>query len=176
MELRNYETVFIMTPVLSDSQVEETIDKFKKILEDFKAEIIFKSKWKLRKLVYPIQKKSTGIYQIIEFKAAPSIISDLEEQYRLDDTIIRFLTISLDKHGIEYNKNKHLKKEKEEVVEKETKHSANKAESEEKKKVKKVSKTEDSKEKSNEKEDSKGEVTQKVETKRENKKGTPQKV
>ena len=109
MELRNYETVFIMTPVLSETQIGDTIAKSTKKLEDFKAEIVYQEEPMLKKLAYPIQKKSTGIYQVIEFKALPSVISDLEREYILDDKIIRFLTISLDKHGVEYNIKKHKK-------------------------------------------------------------------
>ncbi len=108
MELKNYETVFIMNPVMSESEINDKVGEFVKLLEKLKAEIIYKSPAKSRRLAYPIQKKQTGIYQIIEFKGAPDTIETLEKTYRLDIQVMRFLTIALDKHGIEYN----LKKKK----------------------------------------------------------------
>ncbi len=73
--MNQYETVFILTPVLSDVQMKEAVEKFKAILTQEGAEIINEENWGLRKLAYPIQKKSTGFYQLLEFKADPSVIS-----------------------------------------------------------------------------------------------------
>lgn len=108
--LKHYETVFIMTPVLSEDQMKETVKKFRNFLTEKGAEIIHEENWGLRKLAYPIQKKSTGFYQLIEFKAEPDVIKPLEVQYRRDERIIRFLTVVLDKHAIAYNEKKRLKK------------------------------------------------------------------
>jgi small subunit ribosomal protein S6 len=105
--IKHYETVFIMTPVLSEEQTKETVDKFEKFLNKRDAEIIFKDSWGLRKLSYPIQKKTTGFYYLIEFKADGKIISELETTYRRDERILRFLTVALDKHAIAYNEKKH---------------------------------------------------------------------
>lgn len=102
MQLNNYETVFILTPVLSDAQMKDAVDKFRKILEDNKAEIINVEQWGLKKLAYPIQHKSTGFYNLIEFKATPEIVAALELEYRRDEKIMRFLTVSLNKHAVEY--------------------------------------------------------------------------
>ncbi len=107
---KQYETVFIMTPVLSEDQMKETVKKFRNFLTEKGAEIIHEENWGLRKLAYPIQKKSTGFYQLIEFKAEPDVIKPLEVQYRRDERIIRFLTVVLDKHAIAYNEKKRLKK------------------------------------------------------------------
>lgn len=116
--LNHYETVFITTPVLSESQMKETVEKFKNILAGSKAEIVYEENWGLRKLAYPIQKKSTGFYYMIEFKAEGEVIDKLEREYRRDERIIRFLTLKLDKYGIEYaEKKKRKKKEKEEEEE-----------------------------------------------------------
>ena len=97
-----YETVFILTPVLSDVQMKEAVDKFKGILVAEGAEIINEENWGLKKLAYPIEKKSTGFYQLIEFKAEPTVIEKLEVNYRRDERVIRYLTTKLDKHAAEY--------------------------------------------------------------------------
>jgi small subunit ribosomal protein S6 len=104
MELRNYETVFILTPVLSDTQMKDAVEKFKQVLLDNGAQFVNEENWGLRKLAYPIQHKNTGFYQLFEFKANPSVISALEIEYKRDEKVLRFLTTALDKHSIEYNK------------------------------------------------------------------------
>ena len=100
--MNQYETVLILTPVLSDAQMKEAVDKFKAILAGEGAEIINEENWGLKKLAYPIQKKSTGFYQLIEFKADPSVIEKLEVNFRRDERVIRFLTFKMDKYAVEY--------------------------------------------------------------------------
>lgn len=120
MELKNYETVFILTPVLSDQQMKDTVEKFRQVLVDNKAEIINEEQWGLRKLAYPIQHKSTGFYTLLEFKAAPTIVNALETEFRRDERVLRFLTTVLDKHALEYNDKRRsgkFNKKKEEVKE-----------------------------------------------------------
>ena len=107
--LKHYETVFIMTPVLSDEQMKETVEKFQKYLVSKNAEMIHEDKWGLRKLAYPIQKKSTGFYHLFEFKAEPEIIREFEIMFKRDERILRFLTVSLDKHAIAYSEKKRKK-------------------------------------------------------------------
>lgn len=118
--LNNYETVFILTPVLSDVQMKDAVEKFKKVLTDTGAEMINEENWGLKKLAYPIQHKTTGFYQYLEFKAAPETISALETEFRRDEKVMRFLTVALDKHALEYNnkrrKGEFNKKEKEKEV------------------------------------------------------------
>jgi len=103
MELKNYETVFILTPVLSEVQMKDAVDKFKKVLVDNKAEVIHEESWGLMKLAYPVQHKTTGFYHLLEFKATPRTIAALELEYRRDEKVMRFLTVSLDKHAVAYN-------------------------------------------------------------------------
>ncbi|MDR0700515.1 MAG: 30S ribosomal protein S6 [Tannerella sp.] len=100
--MNNYETVFILTPVLSDAQMKEAVEKIKETLISHNAEIINEENWGLRKLAYPINKKSTGFYQLIEFKATPNVIEILETQFRRDERVIRFLTFRQDKFAAEY--------------------------------------------------------------------------
>lgn len=115
--LKQYETVIILNPVLSQDQVTETVEKFKKILTDTGSEIVYENNWGLRKLAYPIQKKNTGFYYLLEFKAPGELIGKLETEYKRDERVMRFLTVKLDKHAVTYNekkrKNAALKKEEE---------------------------------------------------------------
>jgi small subunit ribosomal protein S6 len=106
VELRNYETVFVLTPVLSEEQLRETIDKFRSFLQERKAEIVHENKIGLKKLAYPIRRKSTGVYHLFEFKATPDVIGALEIEYGREEKIIRFLTFALEKHGVAYNDKK----------------------------------------------------------------------
>ncbi|MBR6750009.1 MAG: 30S ribosomal protein S6 [Bacteroidaceae bacterium] len=100
--MNHYETVFILTPVLSAEQMKEAVEKFEKILTDNGAAIVNKEEWGLRKLAYPIQKKSTGFYTFIEFDAEPTVIKNLEINFRRDERVIRFLTFKQDKFAAEY--------------------------------------------------------------------------
>jgi small subunit ribosomal protein S6 len=101
-----YETVFILTPILSEAQVGDAVDKFRSILTENGAELVHEENWGLRKLAYPIQKKSNGFYHLIEYKAPGTVIDILETAFRRDERIMRFLTVALDKHAIAYNEKK----------------------------------------------------------------------
>ena len=107
--MNQYETVFILTPVLSDDQMKETAAKFKKVLTDKGAEIISEEAWGLKKMAYAIQKKSTGFYCLIEFKAEPEVIKTLETAFRRDEKVIRFQTVKLDKYAVEYAEKRRAK-------------------------------------------------------------------
>ena len=98
----NYETVFILTPVLSDEQMKETVAKFKKVLTDNGAEILNEEALGLKKMTYAIDKKSTGFYNLFQFKAEPTIVDKLEVAFRRDEKVLRFLTVKLDKFAQEY--------------------------------------------------------------------------
>jgi len=115
--LNQYETVFIATPVLSENQMKEAVLKFKKIITDNTGEIVHEENWGLKKLAYPIQKKSTGFYYLIEFRGAGDIIEKLEVQYRRDERIIRFLTFKMDKFAVEYAEKKRKQRESEKIKE-----------------------------------------------------------
>jgi small subunit ribosomal protein S6 len=101
--MNNYETVFILNPVLSEDQAKDTVDKFVKVLKKANADVVNIEQWGLKKMAYPINKKSTGFYNMVEFKAAPTVIHTLETEYRRDESVMRFLTTVLDKHAIVYN-------------------------------------------------------------------------
>ena len=100
--MNTYETVFILTPVLSDVQMKEAVAKFEKVLTDNGSTIVNEELWGLRKLAYPIQKKSTGFYSLVEFDANPDVVKKLETAFRRDERVLRFLTFRLDKYAAEY--------------------------------------------------------------------------
>ena len=109
--VNQYETVFILNPVLSESQVKETVKKFKKIITDNDGEVIHEENWGLRKLAYPIQKKSTGFYYLLQFKIEGEFLSKLEIQFKHDERIMRFLITKMDKYAIKYSEKKRSMKQ-----------------------------------------------------------------
>lgn len=101
---KHYETVFILTPVLSDEQAKDAAKKIKKSLGDLGAKVIHDENWGLKKLAYPIQKKSTGFYHLMEYTSDnEKLVQDLEVNFKRDERVLRFLTVRLDKYGIAYN-------------------------------------------------------------------------
>ena len=100
--MNQYETVFILTPVLSDEQMKETVAKFKNLLTEKGAEILNEETWGLKKMAYAIQKKSTGFYCLLEFKAEPDVIKKLEIGYRRDEKVLRYLTVKMEEYAAEY--------------------------------------------------------------------------
>jgi small subunit ribosomal protein S6 len=99
---------------LSDDQAKETVAKFTKVLKDNGAEILNEEAWGLKKMAYAIDKKSTGFYNLVEFKAEPTVIDKLETAYRREEKVIRFMTVKLDKYASAYaekRRNKLSKKE-----------------------------------------------------------------
>ncbi len=112
-----YETVFIITPVLSEQQMKEAVQKFRALIVEEGGEVVHEEDWGLRKLAYPIQKKSTGFYNLIEFKANAEFINKLEVEYRRDERIIRFLTFRMDKYSVGYANKKRSQKKPEKKLE-----------------------------------------------------------
>jgi small subunit ribosomal protein S6 len=104
--MQQYETVIVLTPLLSEETAKEAIAKYSKLLTDNGAEIVQEDNWGLKKLAYPIQKKTTGYYHLIEYKAPGDLIKKLEIEFGRDERVMRFLTIALDKHAIAYNEKK----------------------------------------------------------------------
>jgi len=100
--INQYETVFIVTPIVTEDQLEETIRKYMGLLKELKADIVAETNWGLRKTAYPIQKKNNGYYYIVEYKAEGEIIQKLETQLDRDENILRFLTMKLDKYAVKY--------------------------------------------------------------------------
>jgi small subunit ribosomal protein S6 len=97
--MNHYETVFILNPVLSDVQVKETVQKFEDYLVSKGAEMVWKEDWGLKKLAYTIQNKKSGFYHLFEYKVAGEEVSPFELEFRRDDSVMRYLTVKLDKHA-----------------------------------------------------------------------------
>ena len=107
-----YETVFILTPVLSEDQVKEAVSKFESYLKEHGATMVHQENWGLRKLAYQIQKKTTGFYHLFEFEAPGDIISRFEVEFKRDERVLRFLTVKMDKHHVAFAESRrNLKKE-----------------------------------------------------------------
>lgn len=104
-----YETVFILTPVLSDDQAKEAVKKFKSFVSDNGGKITHDENWGLKKLAYPIQKKSTGFYYLLEFEAPGAVIRPLEVEFKRDERVLRFLTTRMEKHHVEYAEKRKIK-------------------------------------------------------------------
>jgi len=98
--MNQYETVFILNPVLSDTQVEETAKKFQDFLTSRGASMVAKENWGLKKLAYPIQNKKSGFYHLFEFTAPAEVITEFEQESRRDERVMRYLTVKLDKHAV----------------------------------------------------------------------------
>ncbi|MBQ1656027.1 MAG: 30S ribosomal protein S6, partial [Bacteroidales bacterium] len=98
--MKQYETVFIATPVLSDTQMKEAVAKYTQLIRDNGGEIVYEEDWGLKQLAYPIQHKTSGFYYLIEFKADPTFVATLETQYHRDERILRYITVTLDQHAI----------------------------------------------------------------------------
>ncbi len=106
MTTKNYESVIILTPVLSDEQMKETVAKYRQLIIDNSGQMVHEDNWGLCKLAYPIQKKNTGFYHVFEFAAPGQVIDKLEISYRRDERVMRFITVALDKHAVVYNQRK----------------------------------------------------------------------
>lgn len=100
--MTQYEAVFIMNPVLSDEQVGETVSKFKSLLKAKEGKVLNEESWGLKKLAYPIQHKRSGFYHLLEFQAPGDSIQGLEVELKRDERIMRFLTMRMDKHHVEF--------------------------------------------------------------------------
>ena len=101
--MARYETVFILTPVLSEEQMKEAVIKYVEFLKELGGEMLHHTTWGLRKLAYPIQKKTTGFYEIFEYEATGEVLDKLEVAFKRDEKTLRFLTVKLDKNAIAYN-------------------------------------------------------------------------
>nr|WP_298790370.1 30S ribosomal protein S6 [uncultured Allomuricauda sp.] len=107
--MNHYETVFILNPVLSETQIEETVKKFEDFLIKNGGKMVSKENWGLKKLAYPIQHKKSGFYHLFEFTAPGEVIEPYEVEFRRDERVMRFLTVKLDKHAIAWAEKRRTK-------------------------------------------------------------------
>lgn len=107
---KQYETVFILTPVLSDEQTKDAVNTYRKLFKELGAKIVNEESWGLKKLAYPINKKNTGFYQVFQIEAPGEAIATLETAYKRDERVLRYLTVHLDKFALEYAERRKAKR------------------------------------------------------------------
>lgn len=107
--MNHYETVFILNPVLSEQQIEETVKKFEDFLTSNGAKMVAKEDWGLKKLAYPIQNKKSGFYHLFEFTAEGAVVEPYEVEFKRDERVMRFLTVKLDKHAVAWAEKRRTK-------------------------------------------------------------------
>jgi len=104
--MNNYELMVIFTPVLSDEEFKAEQKKYARLVKDASGTIVAENPWGLKSLAYPIQKKTTGLYWVMEY-TAPSIFNEkLKIQLLRDESVIRHMFTALDKYAVEYNNKK----------------------------------------------------------------------
>ena len=101
--MNNYELMVIFTPVLSDDEFKNAQKKYTTLITDNGGEIVAENPWGLKSLAYPIQKKTTGLYWVLEYKASTDFNEKLKTQLLRDESVIRHMYTSLDKYAVEYN-------------------------------------------------------------------------
>jgi len=130
--MKHYESVVIINAALDDEHINSTVESFSSIIKDNGGEILNLDLWGRKRLAYPIKKSKSGYYAIYRFTSNPETIAKLERMYRLDENVIRYLTIVLDKKALEhYEKLKEQKNEENTVVVNTTETSAEKTKEQE---------------------------------------------
>jgi len=98
--MNTYESIFILKPTLSDEDVQKTVNKLEGIVKQ-SGELISTENWGTQKLAYEVMKEKKGIYVLLRFLGKGELVLELEKNYRFDDSVIKFLTVKLDKKGVE---------------------------------------------------------------------------
>ena len=104
--MNNYELMVIFTPVLSDDDYKAAQKKFAQMVTDAGGSIVHENPWGLKSLAYPIQKKTTGLYWVLEYTAQSDFNEKLKIQLLRDDNVLRHMFTALDKYAVEYNTKK----------------------------------------------------------------------
>jgi small subunit ribosomal protein S6 len=105
-EMNNYELMVIFTPVLSEEDYKAAQNKFTAFVKDNGGKVVHDNPWGLKSLAYPIQKKTTGLYWVMEYNAPSDFNEKLKIQILRDETVLRFMATRLDKYAVEYNARK----------------------------------------------------------------------
>lgn len=104
--MNNYEMMVIFTPVLSEDEFKAAQKRYTDLLAANGGEVVYSNPWGLKSLAYPIEKKTTGIYWVIEYKAASDFNEKLNVQIHRDEQVLRHMYTALDKYAVEYNDKK----------------------------------------------------------------------
>ncbi len=107
--LQSYELMVVFTPVLAEDEFKAAQKKFADLIKENGGEIVHQDAWGLRSLAYPINKKTTGLYWVLEYKAATDVNAKLEIQMNRDESIMRHMVTRLDKYAVAYNAKKRNK-------------------------------------------------------------------
>jgi small subunit ribosomal protein S6 len=107
--MNNYETVFILTPVLSVEQAKEAVKKYEEMISSLGGKVLHSEDWGLKKLAYPIQKKSTGFYFLLDFELEGLNLAKLEIEFKRDERVMRFLSVKMDQHHLAYAEKRRAK-------------------------------------------------------------------
>lgn len=94
--MRRYETIFILRPNQSEEQVTSVIESTQKIILDDAGTIISLNKWGIKKLAYLIKKEALGYYVFCDFAGTPAAVAELERRFRIDDAVLKYMTVKLD--------------------------------------------------------------------------------
>jgi small subunit ribosomal protein S6 len=106
---KQYETIFILTPVLSDEQTKEAVNFYKKLFKEHNVKVVHEESWGLKKLAYQIKKKNTGYYHLFQIEAPGEAIQHIETAYKRDERVLRYLTVHLDKYALQYAERRRAK-------------------------------------------------------------------
>ncbi len=104
--MQNYELMVIFTPVLSEEDYRSAQKKFASLVTDNSGEVLHENPWGLKSLAYPIEKKTTGLYWVMEYKAPSDFNEKLKIQLLRDESVLRHMFTALDKYAVEYNAKK----------------------------------------------------------------------
>ncbi len=104
--MRNYELMVIFTPVLSEEEFKSVQKKYTDFIEANGGQIVHSNPWGLRSLAYPVEKKTTAIYWVLEMTAPSDLNEKLKIQFLRDEQVLRHMITVLDKYAVEYNEKK----------------------------------------------------------------------
>ena len=93
--MRRYEQIYILRPSLSEDEITRVVENTNKLILDDEGAIIYLDKWGMRKLAYPIKKELQGYYVLCDFAASPEVVSEIERKFRIDDTVLKYLTVKV---------------------------------------------------------------------------------
>ncbi len=104
--MQNYELMVVFTPVLSEEEYRTAQSKYASFLKENGGKVVHENAWGLKSLAYPIQKKTTGLYWVLEYQASSDFNEKLKIQLLRDESVIRHMYTVLDKYAVEYNAKK----------------------------------------------------------------------
>jgi len=96
--MNHYETIYIVNPTLDDDSLKEAIDKFSDLIKKLKGFIVKVNEWGKRKLAYELKQFDKGYYVVLDFCALPKMVTELERNLKLDDRILKYITVKIDEN------------------------------------------------------------------------------